>query len=369
MLNNHTVIVKVVGSQCNLRCGYCYYNGQDQSVPSVMSSEVLDSFLRQHMGLFGGKLCFIWHGGEPLMVGLPLFESIISLQQRYMRAGHVVQNHIQTNATLLTEDWARFFSEHKFGVGLSIDGAAESHDLFRVDKVGAGTHERVMRGVAVLRKFDVKFGVIQVVTPAHLPYIEESFRFFTETLGLRQWSINVPGLGHCSNNDDSFSLSNEQYVAMMKTMMRLWMVRRDKNLLIRPIEDFICGVQGKKSGHCNFCGTCDRYYCLDNEGSVFPCDDLTNGPDYCFGNIMEGALEEILSGEKRKKYLAEIETVRNECSACQWWSVCHGGCPAQRIGGMNGKYCFCEARQQLFKHTEDLVLNYAKNNPGSVAAS
>jgi len=360
MIKNQTVIVKVVGSQCNLRCRYCYYNGLDQTSPSVMSLDVLESFIRQHMGMFNGKLYFIWHGGEPLLAGLSLFEAIITLQRRYSRAGHDVHNHIQTNGTLLTDDWVRFFNEHKFGVGLSIDGISESHDLCRVDQDGDGTHACVMRGVGLLRKDAVKFGVIQVVTPVQLPFLEKSFHFFVEDLGIKQWSINVPGIGHCSNQDNSWSLSNGQYVAMMKTIMRLWIDRRDKDLVIRQVEDFICGVQRKKSGHCNFCGTCDKYYCLDNKGYVFPCDDLTNGPDYCFGNIMEQGLEESLCCEKRIAYLAEIAVPRDECAMCQWWSVCHGGCPAQRIGGLGGKYCFCGARQKLFRHTEQLVRNYAE---------
>ena len=360
MIKNHTVIIKVVGSQCNLRCRYCYYNGLDQSAPSVMSLDVLESFIRQHMGLFDGKLCFIWHGGEPLLTGLPFFKSIIKFQGQYSRPGHDIQNHIQTNATLINDDWVQFFSEHQFGVGLSIDGTAESHDLCRVDQAGVGTHARVMQGVELLRKHNVKYGVIQVVTPVQLPFIEDSFRFFVDELGIRQWSINVPGIGHCSNQDNSFSLTNRQYVAMMKRVMRLWMERRDKNLSIRQVDDFICGVQKKKSGHCTFCGTCDRYYCLDHSGNVFPCDDLANESDYCFGNLEETPLEEILCGEKRKSYLAEIASVRSECSQCGWWSVCHGGCPAQRIGGVKGKYCYCGARKALFQYSEKLARDYAR---------
>jgi uncharacterized protein len=358
MVKNHTVIIKIVGSQCNLRCRYCYYNGQDQSVSSVMSLEVLESFIKQHMGLFDGKLCFIWHGGEPLLAGLPLFQAIIKFQRQYLRPGQEVQNHVQTNGTLLTDDWARFFKEHEFGVGLSIDGARACHDLCRVDLAGAGSHARVMRGVNILQKHGVKFGVIQVVTPAQLPFLEDTFRFFVDELGIRQWSINVPGLGHCSNQDDSFALSNKQYVMMMIKVMRLWMERRDKGLVIRQVEDFISGAQKKKSGHCSFCGTCDRYFCLDNKGNVFPCDDLTDGPDYCFGNIMNLGLEEILFGEKRKNYLTEIALARGSCSKCRWWPVCRGGCPAQRVGGVEGKYCYCGARQELFLYAEALVQDF-----------
>ena len=129
-------IIKVVGDFCNLRCQYCFYNTKDQLTRRMMKDELLEKFLAQYMGLFTGRLIFIWHGGEPLLAGLPFFKKIVDIQAKNLRDGQIIQNTIQTNATLIDNAWAEFFRAHDFRVGVSLDGDKESHDHFRLSHGG-----------------------------------------------------------------------------------------------------------------------------------------------------------------------------------------------------------------------------------------
>ena len=146
-----TPIIKVVGNFCNCRCLYCWYHNQIQSAFHVISNKLLHRFIRQYMDLFSGHLVFIWHGGEPLLAGIPFFQRIIDFQLRYLHRGQRIQNHIQTNGILINEDWAKFFKDHSFKVGVSLDGCRASHDLFRRDKSGNTTFDKVISGIQVLR--------------------------------------------------------------------------------------------------------------------------------------------------------------------------------------------------------------------------
>lgn len=163
-----TPIVKVVGNYCNNRCGYCFYHGLDQASHKRMSFELLESFMRQHVKLVPGNLSFIWHGGEPLLAGLDFFQEVVRLQRLLVSQDRSVRNSVQTNGTLITDEWAVFFRENKFGVGVSLDGEVESHDRFRVTHTGRGTFNNTMRGIKILRKHGIKLSVIQTVTHANV---------------------------------------------------------------------------------------------------------------------------------------------------------------------------------------------------------
>jgi uncharacterized protein len=165
-------IIKPVGNVCLLRCGYCFYNNQEQLKLRVMSLDRLEAFTAQFMGLFSGTKHFIWHGGEPMIAGLEFFEKAIDLQSRYASKGEHAVNHIQTNGVLIDDNWARFFKKHRFKVGVSVDGTRLSHDRFRKDATGRGSFGRVMRGISFLRKHDLGFGVIMTITQDSLPRLE-----------------------------------------------------------------------------------------------------------------------------------------------------------------------------------------------------
>jgi len=349
-------IIKIMGDFCNLRCRYCFYNTTDQLTRHVMSDELLEKFLVQYMKLFTGRLIFIWHGGEPLLAGLHFFQKIVDLQNREFKEGHVIQNTIQTNATLIDDSWAEFFKTYDFRVGVSLDGDKESHDHFRLNHGGEGSFDHVMQGIKILRRHGVEPGIIQTLTHDNVPRVKEDFDFFANILGAKGWGINdyldVAGVNRAMLDQ---TVTNEELTQFLKTYINLWLTQDDPSLRVREIENFISGVFGKMAPNCTFNGFCTGFFCLEYDGRVYPCDRLSNRPEFLFGNLSQQSLVEILNGQTRLKYAEEINFLHPDCAVCEWQKACHNGCTMYRIGGIRGKYYYCETRKEVFAYLKEKV--------------
>jgi uncharacterized protein len=352
-------IVKIVGDFCNLRCPYCFYNTRDQATRHVMSYELLEKFLSEFLDIFTGNLRIIWHGGEPLLAGIKYFEKIIELEGRYCKEGQRIWNGVQTNGTLINDEWAAFFKEHNFNVGISLDGAPESHNRFRIFPNGKGSFDKVMQGIEALRRHGVRFGVLQVITRANLPRFKDDFEFFVNVLGIKNWGINeFLDISTLNKAMASQSISNEELTALFKTCIDLWLASGDEEIKIDEIDNFLCGVLGKRAISCTFNGTCTGYFCVEYDGKVYPCDRFSINPDFLFGDLTSQSLLEILTGPARLKYISEVNSLHPDCAGCEWRFACHNGCSAHRIGGPGGKYYYCETRKAIFEYLRDKVNQY-----------
>lgn len=353
-----TPIIKPVGDYCNQKCTYCFYYKLDQDSVHILETDLLEKFIAEYLALFDGKLSFIWHGGEPLLAGLDFFHDIVRLQRRYLKNSQEISNHIQTNATLITDDWAKFFKRHKFRVGISLDGNEQSHNLCRLSKNGRGTFSRVRRGLSVLEQYEIKYGVVQVMTKQHIPDIEDNFMYFANELRLTQWSINVFMDLEDQELHKRSGLTNQDYADVLNNYFKLWITKNNRKLKIREVENFICGALKKRSGHCAYSGTCTSYFCLNYDGKIFPCDSLTDRPELCFGDLSRDTLFDIMNSSIRKKYVERVNKVHSDCCGCEWFTACHNGCTSQRLGGVDGKYYYCDTRKKMFKYAEALVKDY-----------
>lgn len=349
-------IIKVVGDFCNLRCRYCFYNTTDQLTPHVMSNELLEKFLSQYMELFTGHLIFIWHGGEPLLAGLPFFQKVIDLQRKNLKDGQAIQNTIQINATLVDDEWAEFFRIHGFRVGVSLDGDKESHDHFRTNNAGKGSFDQVMAGIEVLRQHGIQPGIIQTLTRDNITRTKEDFDFFASILGTQGWGINtyldVKGINSAMLDQ---SITDEELTKFLKTYIDLWLAEDDPNLRVREIENFISGVFGKRAPNCTFNGSCTGFFCLEYDGRVYPCDRLSNRPELLLGNLAQQSLLEVLNGPTRLKYAEDVNSLHPDCAICEWQKACHNGCTMHRVGGIRGKYYYCETRKEIFAYLKEKV--------------
>lgn len=349
-------IIKVVGDFCNLRCRYCFYNPVDQSTRYVMSDELLEKFLGQYMGLFTGHLIFIWHGGEPLLAGLPFFQKVVDLQTKNLRDGQIIQNTIQTNATLVDAEWAEFFKAHGFRVGVSLDGDKENHDHFRLNHGGGGSFDRVMRGIEILRRHGIEPGIIQTLTHDNVSRAKEDFNFFANVLGTKSWGVNdyldVAGVNKAMLDQ---TITNEELTQFLKTYIDLWLVQDNPNLRVREIENFISGVFSKRAPNCTFNGSCTGFFCLEYDGRVYPCDRLSNRPELLFGDLSQQSLLEILNGPTRLRYAEDVNSLHPECAVCEWQKACHNGCTMHRVDGIRGKYYYCETRKAIFAYLKEKV--------------
>ncbi len=353
-------IIKVVGDFCNLRCDYCFYNHKDQSIPHVMEENLLEEFIIQYMNNYSSHLNFIWHGGEPLLAGLPFFEKALDIQRRNTRKGQKIKNSIQTNATLIDDDWAKFFKSNNFRIGISLDGNKKSHDLFRKDKKKKGSFEKVMRGIEFFSKYNIQYGVIQTITRSNTFRVKEDFDFFTKTLNIKSLANNVycdtEGLNRRMKKE---TVDNQTLTKFLKKQIDLWLERDDPNLKLREIENFLSGIIGRKASSCSFNGHCSNFFCINYNGKVYPCDRFSNRDKFLFGDLSKSSLIEILNSPDRTEYVNNISYVHPECSSCKWWSACQNGCPSHRIGGIRGKYYYCSARKEIFSFLEN-KLKYFK---------
>ncbi|MBI5401260.1 radical SAM protein [Candidatus Wolfebacteria bacterium] len=354
-----TAIIKVVGDFCNLRCKYCFYHGKNQSVKSIMKFDLLEKFITEYMTLFSNNL-FIWHGGEPLLAGINFFEKVMYTQQKFNGANRKVKNTIQTNATLITDDWAKFFKANKFGVGVSLDGNEKSHNRFRVTADGNGTFDKVIKGIEILRRNGIHPGIIQTLTRANISDTEDNFRFFTETLGLKGWGTNFFYQFSSQTKIDNQKITNAEMIKFLKKIIDLWLKKDDSCLRIREIENFSLGVLGKKALNCTFNSECDRYFCVDYDGLIYPCDRKSGNFENAFGNLKKHNLKSILGNQKRLEYVKSSKILPTDCLVCEWKIFCNNGCTANREGGENGKFYYCEARKEVFSYLREKINSVLK---------
>lgn len=321
-----------------------------------MSDELLEKFLVQYMELFTGHLIFIWHGGEPLLAGLSLFRTVVDLQAKNLKDGQTIQNTIQTNATLVNDEWAEFFRTYNFRVGVSLDGDKESHDHFRTNNTGRGSFDRVMAGIEVLRRYGIEPGIIQTLTRDHISHTREDFDFFVNVLGTQGWGTNTYlDVEEINSAMLGQNITNEELIRFLKTYIDLWLAQDNPNLRIREIENFISGVFGKRAPNCTFNGSCTGFFCLEYDGRVYPCDRLSNRPELLLGNLVQQSLLEILNGPTRLRYAEDVNFLHPDCAICEWQKACHNGCTMHRAGGVRGKYYYCETRKAIFSYLKEKV--------------
>lgn len=349
-------IIKVVGNSCNLRCRYCFYNTLDQSTPNIMSNKLLQKFISEYLNLFSGHLTFIWHGGEPLLAGLSFFRNAVDIQLKNSKPSQIIHNAIQTNATLIDEEWAEFFKKENFRVGVSLDGGAESHNHFRKNYAGKGSFDRAMRGIGILRRFGILSGVIQTITHDSASNAEKDFDFLANALGIKSWGVNIfldlDGINKAMVDQ---SVTNNDLIRFIKTYIDLWLAKDDSQLKIREIENFIAGIFKKRATSCAFNGSCTGYFCLEYNGKIYPCDRSSNCPELLFGNLSRQSLLEILNGSIRLQYAESVNSAHPDCKDCEWNQVCNNGCAMQRMDGIRGKYYYCKMRKAIFEYLKEKI--------------
>lgn len=354
-------IIKVVGNFCNLRCSYCLYNTTNQLIPQCMEEKLLEQFLAQYLKLFSGHLLLIWHGGEPLLAGLRYFERIIELEAKYLKEGQTIRNAIQTNATLINDKWADFFKTHNFKVGVSLDGGRESHNHFRKNHSGRGSFKQVMRGVKILQRHGIQPGFIQTLTHDNATHVKEDFNFFANVLGVKRWGVNdFLDVNSVNQAMVDHSITNEELTAFLKSCIDLWLVQDDGRLRIREIDNFMSGVLGRQSPSCVFNGTCTSFFCIEHDGRVYPCDRFSGRDDLLLGNLVKTSLLDILNGSKRLTYAEVANKLHHDCAVCEWQAACHNGCTYHRVGGVSGKYFYCETRKAIFSYLKEKLQNIRK---------
>jgi len=352
---NLTVIIKPAGNQCNLKCKYCFFNPLDQQKDRVMSEQMLEKFIREYLAMAQKSATFIWHGGEPLMAGIGFYETALEMQKKFNVNNVKIKNDIQTNATFISNDWIRLFTENHFRIGISFDGSSETHGRFRVYPTGTSSFKEVVRGVRLLQEANLKFGVIQVLTKTALVNIEQDFRFFLDELKINSWSVS-PFCGEkgCSDFMKAEAMSDALYSEYMEKLIGLWLKENRKDVRIREIDNCFFPSFGKKPNICSHSGSCNRFFCVEYDGNIYPCGRFSGQEEYLFGNIKEGSLAEILTNKKCQEYYRDAALLSKDCQMCEWKVVCNNGCTYLRSTPKT-KYVYCQAQKKMFEMAKQLV--------------
>jgi uncharacterized protein len=360
------VMVKPRGAICNLDCQYCYFLSKESLYPGSsfrMSDEVLEAYTRQYIQSQPTPMVtFAWQGGEPTLMGLDFFRRAVELQQKYRKPGTSITNTLQTNGVLLDDEWASFFKRHDFLLGVSLDGPAHLHDVYRVDKGSQGSHDRVRRGIALLQKHNVDFNILCCISAANADYPLEVYRYFRDLLEAQfiQFIPIVERMNQTGFQEGTKvtarSVSGRQYGRFLIEIFNEW-VRRDVGKVFVQIFDVALSVWfGQAAGLCIFEETCGTALAMEHNGDLYSCDHYVE-PAYFLGNIEEENLLPLATSREQTRFgQAKKESLPEYCRKCEVRFVCNGGCPKDRIrrtsDGEPGLNYLCEGYKAFFRHID-----------------
>jgi uncharacterized protein len=377
------VMAKPAGAACNLACSYCFYLGKDSLYPDSasfrMADEVLQSFIRQYIqSQPTQEIAFAWQGGEPTLLGVDFFRKVVELQQQYAPPGKTITNALQTNATRLDDEWCRFFKAHNFLLGVSLDGDAEVHDRYRVDRMGRPTHGRVLEGLALLKRHGVEFNLLTVVNRANAGRPKELYRFLkSHGSGFLQFiplvERDAPGGGFAippgpaghgeATGVSRASVPAEAWGEFLIGVFDEW-VRRDVGRVFVQYFDCLLGVwMGLPASLCVFAPTCGRALALEHNGDLFACDHYVF-PEYRLGNIQETPLAELVRAEAQDRFgRFKQETLPRQCRDCDVLFACRGECPKHRFAvtpaGEPGLNYLCAGLKRFLRHIDPAMRTMA----------
>lgn len=373
------VMVKPAGSLCNLDCRYCYYldkadlyNGKEPR----MSDAGLEAFIKAYIEANdAAQVSFTWHGGEPLVMGLDFYRKAVQYQKKYA-AGKNIHNSLQTNGTLISEDFARFFKDEDFLIGISIDGPQDIHDRNRKDKGGAPTFAKVMRGMELLYRQGVQYNTMSTINHNSEGRGAEVYEFLRR-LGTRYMQF-MPVVEHVkyplrpSGKPDKgarpyivspdtegatlapWSVASRAFGDFMCDIFDVW-VRRDVGKYFVNLFDCTLACWcGEQPGTCVYGETCGGNSIVEHNGDLYCCDHFVY-PEYKLGNIFETPMASLMQSAKQVKFgIDKRNGLPRKCLECEWFFACHGECPKHRFNvtekGERGLCALCEGYTRYFRH-------------------
>ena len=348
------VMLKPAGAHCNLACKYCYYLEKNKLYPTaqrhLMSDEILEQFTREYIeAQTMSQVLFTWHGGEPLLRSIDFYRKALSLQQKYAGSRRI-DNVIQTNGTLLTDEWCEFFAQNHWLVGISIDGPQPYHDHYRLTAAGKPSWKKVMQGIKLLKKHGVEWNAMAVVNAYNANHPLEFYRFFKEN-GC-QFLQFTPIVERQTRHEDGRTLASladkneiplseasvapEQWGYFLCAIFDEW-VRKDVGKIF--VEIFDCTLanwMGVSPGICAYSKECGHAGVMEHNGDVYSCDHFVF-PEYKLGNIRDHSLIDMLYGEQQQEFSRlKHSSLPRQCKECDMEFACHGECPKNRF--MKDKY-------------------------------
>lgn len=367
------VMAKPAGAACNLACEYCYYleksrmyRAADPAGKLTMTDALLEKFIREYIeAQTTPEVLFTWHGGEAMMRPLSFYRRAVELQRRYAR-GRAVANCIQTNGTLLTDEWCRFLATEGWLVGVSIDGPQEFHDEYRRNRAGAPSHRKVMQGIEMMKRHGVEWNAMAVVNDYNADFPEEFYRFFKD-IGCKylQFTPIVERMApksdgrHLATPADKaelapFSVNSEQWGNFLCAVFDQWVSADVGEVFVQIFDATLANWVGAEPGVCSMAATCGHAGVMEYNGDVYSCDHFVF-PEYRLGNIHTSSLMEMMYSPAQQAFgAAKRDSLPDQCRRCRYEFACHGECPKNRFAttadGQPGLNYLCAGYHKFFSH-------------------
>jgi len=377
------LLAKPTGAVCNLDCSYCFFLSKELLYPGSrfrMPDELLETYIRQLVEAHAGvpDVTIAWQGGEPTLMGLDFFRRSVELAERYLRPGQRAEHTIQTNGTLLDEEWAAFFAEQGFLVGISIDGPREIHDTYRVNKGGKGSFDDVMRGLALLRDAGVEWNALTTIHAANTGRGRDVYRFLRDDCGARfiQFIPIIERVAEAEEDGEvpwaswrdrplyvqegervtARSVSGEQYGRFLIDVFEEWVRRDVGDVYVQMFDVALANWVGAPPTLCIHSETCGLALALEHTGDLYSCDHFVE-PRFKLGNIHEMHMLELVASQQQRQFgLDKRDTLPRYCLECDVRFACHGGCPKDRFistpDGESGLNYLCAGYKAFFHHVD-----------------
>lgn len=359
MKRNLNLMIKPSSSKCNLKCKYCFYNSIADSRMvkdyGFMKEEILNEIIAKADDYCNGGVCTIgFQGGEALLVGIDFYRKLIECTTR-VKNGTVFNYLIQTNGTLLTDEWAGFFKKNNFLIGVSLDGTKDIHNVNRVDYSNGESYNKVIKGINLLKKYKVEFNILVVVTSSLCKKIESCYKFFKKNdLKYLQFIPCLEPLENSEMEMQPYSISPRLYSDFLKKLFDLWYedVINNDYVSIRYFDNILGLFLGQNYEACDMRGVCSCQHIIESDGTVYPCDFYTY-EKYNIGNIIEESFDDIHKKEFTMKFIEESLEVSNKCKNCKYRNICRGGCKRHRENQKDKLNFLCEAYYEFFSYSFD----------------
>ena len=364
------ILAKPSGATCNLACSYCFFLDKELLYPNSkfrMTEETLEAYIRQLIETHRSKQVTVaWQGGEPTLMGVDFYRKAIEYQEKYRKPGMTFENTMQTNGTLLDDEWCEFLKENDYLIGLSIDGPRHLHDAHRVDKGGAPTFDKVMRGLRLLQKHGVEYNLLTTVNRVNADYPKEVYRFLRDEAGTT-WIQFIPVIERM--NTDGFNLIQagaqvsprsvrpEQFGRFLIQVFDEWVHNDVGKIFVQTFEAGLRNWMRMPSGMCVFEKTCGYGLALEHNGDLYACDHFVE-PAYLLGNIKEEHMLDLVGSEEQYKFGQDkYDTLPQYCLECPVLFACNGECPKNRFSttpdGEPGLNYLCAGYKAFFQRVDE----------------
>ena len=346
-----TLLIKPAAGLCNMSCRYCFYKeASGKRENRIMSEETVDALIDRISEAHPFSLSVLFQGGEPTLAGPGFLRAFVKKVKEKVRCP--VSYALQTNGLLIDDDYARFFKENSFLVGLSLDGEKSTNDRYRKAKDGKSVFEKVLDSAAILKSHGVDFNILSVIDDSNAADIEKTYGFFKENCF--DYLQFIP----CNDEGIGVSLSAENYETFLKKSFDLWYgdLAGGKYVSIRHIDNYVGIILGRSPENCAMCGLCGNYFVVEANGDLYPCDFYCTDENR-LGSVFDEKPFEM--SEKQRRFIEESKRIHEHCKGCRYYALCRGGCKKDRMDDFS-KNRYCKAYYGFFEYAGERMLKAAE---------